>query len=336
MTGAKLKTHKTRGLSVLPRARLCLWVLVGLCLSVLAGCSGDLSSKSFLQRLRIVGVEASVVGSASRSNPLPGESVEMTVRVAEPEQKSLYQWHFIACLPDESSFGVPRCVNDGILVCPDCIGSTASPEDPSFQISIPDADALSDHESFVLLGALCAGEPISFNQVLNVVSGESEVVNPCANAAGEGEFLVTEVPIQRDGQSNLSPVIEDIFLGGLTWESSAPLDAPTNGCEGLAIQQVQERRTFPITIGVRTEVPETYVDEEGVSQTETLQVSWTSSTDGLDRPFSFIEGTNQVEFAAWDIPTLVGNESLLVRFFFVVRDGRGGTVSTERALCVVP
>ncbi|MBC7174228.1 MAG: hypothetical protein H5U40_17420, partial [Polyangiaceae bacterium] len=87
---------------------------------------------------------------------------------------------------------------------------------------------------------------------------------------------------------------------------------------------------------------ETFVEvgSDGVERTvtESLQITYVATAGEMDRTFGFIDpGENTIiDTVGWEPPLAdeVPPEGLLVRFYFVVRDGRGGVDYLERALCV--
>jgi hypothetical protein len=71
---------------------------------------------------------------------------------------------------------------------------------------------------------------------------------------------------------------------------------------------------------------------------ETITLSHYTTAGDLERAFSAVDITlpaPQVT-VTWTAPANVPADGQLVRFHFVLRDGRGGTDWTTRALCVVP
>ena len=70
--------------------------------------------------------------------------------------------------------------------------------------------------------------------------------------------------------------------------------------------------------------------------TEEIQVSWLGDGGGFERTFSFITSPANSVLTAWQPAPTAPDDGELVRFNFVIRDGRGGTDWVERGLCVLP
>ena len=71
--------------------------------------------------------------------------------------------------------------------------------------------------------------------------------------------------------------------------------------------------------------------------TEEIQVSWLADAGGFERTFSFITDPDvPVILTRWRPSQGAPEDGLLVRLNFVIRDGRGGSDSVERGLCILP
>ena len=71
---------------------------------------------------------------------------------------------------------------------------------------------------------------------------------------------------------------------------------------------------------------------------EEIRLSHFASLGELERPLSEVlpDDAEVKTSLTWDPPKTVAAEGELVRFWFVVRDLRGGSDFTERMLCLVP
>jgi hypothetical protein len=69
--------------------------------------------------------------------------------------------------------------------------------------------------------------------------------------------------------------------------------------------------------------------------TEEIQVSWLADGGGYETSFSFISEPANSVLTSWQPPAGVPDDGQLVRFTFVIRDGRGGTDWAERGLCIL-
>jgi hypothetical protein len=126
----------------------------------------------------------------------------------------------------------------------------------------------------------------------------------------------------RMGADNSNPafLVDGIGLDGALWSEPSSELFSSDACSG------QPRR-------------ETVVAAAGTSS-ETLQVSHFSSSGELERALSILEATRPADALSielgWRASRSVPAEGRTVRFYFVVRDLRGGTGWTRRALCLLP
>jgi hypothetical protein len=150
------------------------------------------------------------------------------------------------------------------------------------------------------------------------------------------------VPLQIGGDVNHNPTAERAFtLDGGVWPALA---AAADPCEqGPRISAGSENHV----IGYTTEGSdrEPYTIEMGspavaVPGRESLQISQFTTAGKLKSQFSFVEATDENATTTvdvrWDAPAAddVPAAGEAVTFTFVVRDDRGGTDWTTRALCV--
>jgi len=72
---------------------------------------------------------------------------------------------------------------------------------------------------------------------------------------------------------------------------------------------------------------------------ETLQVNMATSAGNVDGTSFEVLESNEIPDTfdiAWVPPPTVVEEGELVKFWFVMRDGRSGSALTQRAFCLVP
>jgi hypothetical protein len=115
---------------------------------------------------------------------------------------------------------------------------------------------------------------------------------------------------------------------------------PSGACSGLGLPEIslgggQHQIQISLPDSVREALPRhSSVD----AAREELRISHFSSLGELERPFSEIlpEETAVSASVGWKPPKSAAPDGELVRFWFVVRDLRGGSDFTERALCLLP
>jgi len=339
--------------------------LFAILLFVLAACGESFVSPSVVTDFRVVAARVEVASDPSRANPSPGDDVEVTVLSIDrgaPEDPGvpsltppLLQWAFVPCVPAPTTLGPPICL-EPIDPCAGCVATP--PEDPlatpviGFQT--PPEDELDDANasSVVLQGIVCANGTPSEDAILRFLLGETDDLVPCEGPARvegrpiEGRFVTIPIPIEDDPDDpNLNPELLSLVLDGGSWprpyDAGVPRDAPSSGCAADLSEQEQMAQPragddpSTINLAVTQESLQTYTVNE-MELTEEIQVSWLADGGGYQTSFSFITAPATSVLTGWKPPTTVPDDGALVRFTFVIRDGRGGTDWAERGLCVLP
>jgi len=101
------------------------------------------------------------------------------------------------------------------------------------------------------------------------------------------------------------------------------------------MQPIAGSSPYDIRLQVTPASLQTYTVDD-VTLTEEIQVTWLTDGGGLVQTFSFINAPAIDSLTQWTPPTGVPEDGQLVRFNFVIRDGRGGTDWVDRGLCVLP
>ncbi|MGB8329106.1 MAG: hypothetical protein WCE62_03190 [Polyangiales bacterium] len=338
--------------------------LVPLLLCFLLACSESFLPAWAVTNLRAVAALIEVDGQPGRANPDPGDGVQVSIRVIDkgapapevPELPALtpplLQWSFIACIPLPTTLGPPIC-GTPIEPCDGCVETP--PTDPLavpvMRFQVPSQSELDAAQAnrVLLQGAICADGPPAEDAIVRFILGETNDLNPCEDPNHEGRFVSISIPIEIDPQDpELNPEIMDVRLNGGPWpppyEQGVPRTAPRDGCradlEGLS---EADRAAIPvagspassITLAVTEESFQSYTIDD-VTLTEEMQVSWLTDGGDFETTFSFITKEEKSVLTQWQPFTSVPEEGLLVRFNFVIRDGRGGTDWVERGLCILP
>lgn len=332
-----------------------------LCLMV--ACSESFLPASAVDDLRVVGARIDVLGAPGRANPSPEDEVQASILVIDQGPLPPLTWSFSPCVPTPTRIGVPIC---GTLIeeCDGCTGPP--PSDPfafpvmSFQVRPEELDAVEARE--VLLQGVVCGEGVpSAEAIVELLSGESDDLAPCEDVDGEpiiyedqrtvGRIVTVQIPIERDAEDpNLNPEILNVFLDGSTWpppyEEGVPREAPDTGCKDALTEEERtlhpEAGSAPLSINLSV-TPDSLQSFtiDGEDFVEEIQVSWLADGGGFEVAFSFITQPASPDavpsiLTQWQPLSGVGGEGRLVRFNFVVRDGRGGLDRVERGLCVLP
>ncbi|HET9929643.1 MAG TPA: hypothetical protein VFQ35_03105, partial [Polyangiaceae bacterium] len=194
---------------------------------------------------------------------------------------------------------------------------------PAFVFDVPaELDAV-ETPRFALLGSVCAN---GVGSATGCASGDELPVSL------DLFFAATET-------TNENPSIpgDAIALDDVTWSPGEP---PTGACSGLGLPEVslsagQHQIQISLPESVREALPQ---HSSADAPREEIRFSHFASAGELERPFSAVlPGDASVTTKlSWKPPKSVASSGELVRFWFVVRDLRGGSDFTERALCLRP
>ena len=143
------------------------------------------------------------------------------------------------------------------------------------------------------------------------------------------------IPYALDGESNLRPSFERAVIaidGRLDFwpapEGDANCQSSDPGRPVIAVGSEPVDLTIVVDANDREEVP-------GSGRREALTFGHVASSGALDRFFSVIDDRTSEVRVEW-VPPVSEPANGLVRFAFVVNDGRAGFDWIVRELCVVP
>jgi hypothetical protein len=328
-------------------------------LLLIGACAESFLPASAVVDLRVIGALVEIEGKPGRANPDPGDMVQVSSFVIDrgyppttpPEPPRLsppeLQWRLVACIPAPSVLAIPICQTE----IP-CDGCEATPPDvplafPIVRFQIPSAEALDAAEAtrVVLQGVICAdGAPAELDAIIRFVTGEIDVLEPCEDPDDEGRFISVEIPIEdQPDNPNLNPIIADVTLNGAPWpppfDQGVPRDQSNTNCddlvEDMSVLPVADGSISLIELETTDESFQEYLDDE-ITVTEEIQVSWLADGGAFETSFSFINEPARSATIQWKPPDFPTARGRVVRFNFVIRDGRGGFDRVERGLCVIP
>lgn len=285
-----------------------------LCL-LLVGCDDPLAYPQDIDRLRVLGARASVEGDASRAWPEPGETVSLEWLVAAPEPEPATGWHFEACPSEAASRGTPVCAGPVFASAAAPAPSTAPPR---FDFTLPAVAS----ERVLVHGLVCR---------------DATVESLVAECPGEHERVMFEVVVGAPDRQNRNPTLGDtpILLGGKPWPAATPaeLAAPCTAADLTAASGEKLELGVELDASDRDAVDD---DSELTPPFEPLLFSHFATHGRLSRPLSVVEGdASELSLSVpWRAPKDAAGER--VRFYFVIRDGRGGVDWSTRTLCLLP
>lgn len=290
--------------------------LVSLIALGLLGCDDPLAYPQDIDRMRVLGARVSVDGDASRAWPEPGEAVSLEWLVADPEPSPPLGWYFEACPAHATSRGTPACAGD---VFSSGAAPALSPALPRFDFVLPGAPG----ERVLVRGLVC-------RDALPQSLGTS--------CPGDREQVMFDLAVGGPERQNANPTLADasLFLGEEPWPEATPAELAEKSCApgDLSVPSGEER-TLRVQLDESDREP--LDDPTGLGPPrEPLLVSHFATHGRLSRPLSVIEGdaTGLSVSVPWRAPGDAAGER--VRFYFVVRDGRGGADWSARTLCLLP
>lgn len=330
------------------------------------GCGESFAPASLVTGFRSVAARVEAADEPGRANPSPGDSTEVSILAIDrgsdaspPLTPGQLQWVFIPCIPVPTTIGPPICF-DAIEPCEGCFA--VPPSDPlakpeNMRFTAPSAEELAavDANSVLFQGVLCSNGTPSPEAIEQFLLGESDDLVPCEGPPTiegqpiEGRFLSVTIPIEEDPDDpNLNPELTNVLLDGRAWpppyDQGVPRDAPATGCasdlDGLTDE---ERNQHPragddpsiVELSVTQDSLQTFTRED-TENVEEIQVSWLADSGDFERTFSFITDPARSVLTQWRTFPEAPESGELVRFSFVIRDGRGGADWVERGLCVLP
>jgi hypothetical protein len=291
----------------------------------LSGCIADLDPASYVSDARPLAARVSIASDPERAQPLPGETFTLRWLIASPGDRPALAWGFVACPAVATSIGETFCVGDAV-------GFSLQEEpidaEPEIEVTVP---ADTEVDRVLVLGVLCAGG----SPVVDLDAAEVGCTEP------SGETLVQViVRLAEDAASaNQHPTVPDdaVRLAGEVWSATAA-DVPSDDCASAPVPQASVAAgAVTIAFVLPDAARETYATERGEAREE-LAIAQAATAKSFPRLLSVVDDIDpeaNVDFTPEPVdPPPPGGAR--VKFFFVVRDDRGGVTFTERALCLVP
>lgn len=282
------------------RASTCLALLGAAFLSL--GCDDSLKRVSLIEETRVLGARTEVEGDPLRSSPKPGERATTRFFVAAPGGAPSVSFALSMCKVKPVFSGFPDCVG-----APFAEAQRESPSDAPVELmfDVPPALDLEATPNALVQGSICAAD------------------TACTE-------LGLELDLGSATTSNYSPTFaaDALTLDGEPWPS---IDEPTCG----NLPEVSARSSHRLSVTLAEEDFEAIAQPTSVDPSrETLLVSLFSDLGELNHAFISLEVDTPASASevSWSAPAEAG----VARFYFVVRDERGGQDFQTRALCVVP
>jgi hypothetical protein len=297
------------------------WLLT--LLGAVYGCEDPLKSVERIEEPRVLAARVEVEGDPGRASPAPGETVHLSLLVATPTGDAFSGLALVACPALARGRGLPSCHLPPLASLSTGPGS----QRPSFDFSLPTELDADESPHLLVLGRVCPGATGS-------VDGEQ---TRCSD--GGGLRVSVDVDLARAGASNTNPAFaaDGISFDGAPFPA-LPVPA-SDGCQGLGLPELAPGGEHLIAVALPDGARDELVQETSADlPRETLELAHFVSAGELDHVFTRIlpDATELGSVVRFSPPAEVAASGTLVRLWFVVRDGRGGSDFTERALCVLP
>jgi hypothetical protein len=296
-----------------------------------SACSDPIKDAQLIEELRVLAARLEVTAEPGLAWPRPGDDAVVRWLVVAPGPAPAFAWQLVACLAEPGPQGLPQCVADPFAT----VRGAAPAAAPEVAFHLPPEQQVAPPERLAVLGVFCsAGEP----------ELEAELLG---SRCSRGATILAdfETQVAASGEPNRNPTLSDasIELDGGPW---SPPTEPAGAIERCAERQPTPAlpaasagsRSYALRVVLDSADRDAVVTDDSLTpEHEELQVSEFATAGLLDRQFSFIEPTAE-SFAVettWEPPKAAPDGGRLVRFYFVVRDLRGGVDWSERHLCLV-
>jgi len=279
----------------------------------LAGCDEPLTRVDLIADTRVLGARVEVMGEPGRASPAPGEAATVRWLVAARETDPELGWAFAICSAGPPGSSLPTCAGEPF--------ATASADvpvagEPRLDFIVP-TDIGGD--ALAVFGSVCPRSAPTYDD------------DGFGCAGGGGTVVSLDFLLEADGRTNTNPVIEPDALMFDGTGIAAGLDCATLPAVGKG-----SKHTLSLVLHES--------DRDSIEQPtsadppkETLQVSHFTTAGTLESAFTVFDAgdTDLRAGVAWTAPKTAPATGF-VRFFFVVRDLRGGADWIERAVCISP
>lgn len=292
-------------------------------LVALQGCDDPLKPVDIVEEPRVLGARIEVAGDPDRASPHPGEAAHVTWLVATPSGDAVSGFALGACSATPLNAGLSECRE-----APFTIASAAPSTDrPRFDFTVPAELDPSAAPLLAVQGRLCPESSGSF---------EGDQAR-CSDGAGLRVNLDFLVARSDDINQNPNFSADSILLDDAGWPL-VPIAG--EGCTGLGLPELSytgDEHTIVVALPDSARQP--LVQKSSADpKRESLRIAHFATAGELTSAFSNLlesDPATSVSFG-WKAPQDAPAEGRLVRFWFVVRDGRGGSDFTVRALCALP
>lgn len=292
--------------------------------TVSAACDDPLKPLELVQDLRVLAARVEVDGEPERAAPLPGEGVRVRWLAVAPDRGLPFGWAFAACVASPSNAGIPSCAAP-----PFAEGASDAPSgsEPQLAFTVPDHVNPDVTPRILLLGSICAGAP----------EGDPLTSNCPLGVQGTRVSFDFDLAGQKDVNYNPAFSEPGLWFDGEPWLASNSTEAACEDGVHPLVRAGSGAHEIRISAALNSRDPLTPSNALDPLR-EHLIVSHFATEGSLDRAFSSIESEASTPETSvdWLAPREAPAAGVLVRFWAVLRDLRGGADFVERAVCLLP
>jgi hypothetical protein len=301
-----------------------------------SACGEPLVSPELIQNNRVLGARVEVAADPEQAWVAPGQSATLRWFVVSPSGPPALGWAVNLCVAKPVSRGLPLCALPSFVRY---TRGASSMDESRLEFSMPDEPYLGSATQVTANAAFCS----SGNPILGAVDADLTDVR-CPDHREYPLLASMGIFVARDGKNNLNPSLASLeaVIDATPWPTWSEPSPPALGCTdlGAAMPIIKVgTSSHQIALTLPTDQSEPLTTVSSLSATdETIQLSHYVTAGELERVFSIIDFARPAPQVSviWNAPSKIPVDGQLVRFFFVLRDGRGGVDWTSRILCVAP
>ena len=280
----------------------------------LLGCDDPLKTVALVDATRVLGARVEVEGDAGRAAPLPGESASVSFLVAAPELSPALGFALEACAAAPRQGARAGCAEPPFA---QVVSEDGQTDTPRLDFGVP--PGLSPSGRVLVLGVVCP-------------QGSPNADGSSCDGPEPGTPVQLELELARDGDVNLNPELpaDSLTFDGAMWPELSALE---QDCAGLGFAEVAPGSKHSIGVELAESDRDALPRPSTLDPSrESLQLSHFIDAGEISRAFETIawDSDDLSRLVSWTAPKATG----LTRFWFVLRDFRGGGAFSARAVCV--
>jgi hypothetical protein len=307
--------------------------VASLVLVLLTACGDPLVPPELISSSRVLAARVEAVQDPERAWLAPGERGRISWLIAGPEGPPVLGWACSLCATRTVSRGLPRCAGRSFAQFTSVALSSAAPR---FEFALPDEQTLAGADQIALFAAFCAsGVPVA------APAGVEPSTTRCPDPNEHPLLASMELPLRRGTDNNVNPSFEaaTFSFDGEIWPELDELADAELTCDDRpkllpSVRASSSAHTIELRLPSDLSEPLQSRTPHSPSR-ETLQLAHFTTGGDLERAYSTMNVDGRVSLT-WTHSQNATAGARPIRFYFVLRDGRGGLDWRRRALCVLP